>query len=78
MKAEFKTGDIVHFQPYSERTPIKAKVLNVLGRDEGFFIDRVEYKLEGISAPLISNTTGRSIMESEEFDLISEKDAFKD
>ena len=62
-KAEFKKGDMVTFKAYEK--PIKAKVI------EAEYIQRFpsfdwewSYTLEGISEPLTSRTSGRSIMES--------------
>ena len=72
MKIEFNRGETVHFRPYIERKPIAARVLSF-----DAYGDRIEYRLEGVEQPLTSITTGKSIVESEMFDPISEKDAFK-
>lgn len=63
LEQEFKTGDIVTFRAYPDQN-IKAKVVRVgrFGFDDG-----ITYKLEGISKPLISETSGRSIKESKHF-----------
>ncbi len=75
-KYEFSIGDIIHFQNYKEREPIRAKVVGCVG---GIFQnEKACYRLSGISAPLVSVTSGSSIIESSLFNLISEKDAFKD
>jgi len=78
MKAEFKTGDIVHFRAYKERVSIQARVQKVAF---GGFIGRckhLKYHLSGIDKPLVSITGPRSIVESAFFVPLSEKDAFKD
>ena len=61
MKFEFKDGDIVTFNPYNH--PITAKVVGTFTNDGDAF-----YILTGISQPLTSRCSGRSIMESEYFE----------
>jgi len=78
MELEFKAEDIVHFQAYTEREPITARVLSAEIRERFPSGDlEPEYKLEGVGAPLVSHTSGRSIVESKYHYPISEKDAFK-
>lgn len=62
---EFKKGDIVTFKAYEEE--IKAKVSEVL-EDGHLFSGEPHYKLTGVSAPLLSYATGKSIKESIYFD----------
>jgi hypothetical protein len=64
-KQEFKTGDIVHFKAYEKK--IQARVLKVITPAQSTKLSRTdyEYELEGISEPLVSLTSGRSILESE-------------
>lgn len=78
MKPEFKKDDIVHFRPYRDRAPIKARVVEV--KEGGYMFDfgLDGYKLEGIDKPLASRTNGKSIVESKHYELIDAKDAFKD
>lgn len=75
---EFKIGDIVHFQAYTSRKPIKAKVVGFDPYYPNENDDRVFYKVSGISSPLTSTTTGGSLLESRLFSPVSEEDAFKD
>ena len=76
MKKEFKKGDVVHWQIFKEQKPIEAKVLDVF--DYIWDGGKVEYRLEGIDQPLITRTTGKSILESEYFmPPVSKKDWFK-
>ena len=67
---EFKSGETVTFQPY--QTKIKAKVVEVIntGKDQfGRSDDRVFYRLTGSGKkPLVSRTTGKSIVESALFE----------
>ena len=75
MKHEFKVGDVVHFQNYTDRK-IKAKVKAV---SFGSFIGRpkrLEYHLTGVDKPLVSITSPKSIMESRFFSPVDVKDAF--
>jgi len=66
---EFNINDIVTFHAYHK--PIKAKVVGIRhgnpscpsGND-----DRIFYSLSGVSAPLVSITTGKCIVESSLFD----------
>lgn len=72
MKPEFKIGDVVTFKPYEKAIPAKVVEIvparNIGKTDDG----RVFYRLTGASkVPLVSTTTGKSIMESklyQEFD----------
>lgn len=57
-KTEFVKGDVVTFNAYHDEE-IPAKVIDV--KQDG------RYMLEGVSKPLISITSGRSIMESSEY-----------
>ena len=64
---EFNVGDQVTFNAYIDRV-IAAKVLEVLPHFSPFNDDnRISYRLEGISAPLVSVCTGLSIRESKYF-----------
>ena len=75
MTQEFNKGDLVTFHAYDTAKPIKAKVIEVttdLWNDK-----RVAYKLHGINKPLISHTTGRSIVESRYFELSKASELFK-
>ena len=69
---EFNIGDIVTFHNYDTNKPITAKVIEVTT-----FFDRLAYKLTGISEPLISLTSGLSIVESKYFKLAKASEAFK-
>jgi hypothetical protein len=79
MKMEFKKGDIIHFQNYTDRR-IKAKVLSAnFKRSFGpSNSKRVVYGLEGISSPLVTITGPKSIEESRFFSPVAPEDAFKD
>jgi hypothetical protein len=70
MNTEFKTGDIVHFQPYIERKPLPAKVKAVTFGRFGVR-KRLQYHLGG--AHVLSITSPRSIVESKFFKPITEK-----
>ena len=78
MKAEFKKGDVVHFQNYTDRT-IKAKVISV-DFERGLlssFRKRLTYSLAGIDEPLVTTTSPKSIMESRFFAPVEPENAFK-
>jgi len=65
---EFKVGDTVTFKAYEKE--IKAKVLAVKDNEKhlnGDTDSRVFYELEGIKEPLVSITSGHSIVESQYF-----------
>lgn len=66
MGQEFKKGDVVTFHNYDTNKPIKAKVIEVT---TDFWSNRLAYKLTGINSPLISITSGVSIVESKYFKL---------
>ena len=76
---EFKIGDIIHFQAYTDCKPIEAKIVNIeIGnifntKDN----NRIFYKLSGTIKPLISITSGLSITESYLFHPINSKNCFK-
>ena len=66
MEAEFKKGDIVTFKSYHKA--IDAKVLEAKFQQRYPSNDfQWVYRLEGISEPLTSQTTGRSIVESRDY-----------
>ena len=56
-------NDIVHWQAYAYDKPIEAEVIEVFKNLHGQII----YKLKGLSKPLLTITTGKSILESDEF-----------
>ena len=65
---EFKEGDVVTWHAYADDKPITARVLKasmVMSFPSGEM--RPNYKLEGISKSLITNTSGISIIESKLF-----------
>jgi len=67
MKQEFNIDDIVTFRAYEDQQ-IKAKVKQVIPPKQGMFnTDKFSYKLTGISGSLVTETTGRSIVESKHF-----------
>lgn len=67
MEQEFNVGDEVTFRAYSDQR-IKAKVKQVIPPNHGIFnTDKFSYKLTGISEPLSTETTGKSIVESKHF-----------
>ena len=71
MKAEFKAGDLVTFNPYGKATP--ARVLEIVPCNKVTFAkddDRVFYRLTGANPrqSLVTITTGKSIVESIYFD----------
>lgn len=76
-ETEFQVGDEVTFNAYHE--PIRAKVREIVpgekvtNNPDG----RVFYRLEGISKPLVSVTTGRSIEESRYFTHTDPMEALK-
>lgn len=70
---EFKKGDVVTFHNYDTSKPIKAKVVEVTS-----FFDKLAYKLSGINKPLISITSGVSIVESKYFKLAKTSETFKE
>lgn len=60
-----KKGDIVTFKPYKKA--IKGKVVEVL--ESGHLFSREpHYHLTGVKEPLLTYTTGRSILESQYYD----------
>ena len=64
---EFKIGDIVTFKSYHEA--IKAKVIDAF-ISTGMFCNREPfalYELHGVDKPLLTRTTGRSIVESVDY-----------
>lgn len=67
MKQEFNVGDKVTFRAYPNQQ-ISAVVKQVIAPNEGIFnTDEFSYKLSGISEPLLTETTGKSIIESKHF-----------
>lgn len=68
---EFKKGDNVTFHAYKNNEPIKAIVSEVLENPLSFIKNdnRVFYKLTGINTPLLSECTGKCIVESKFFNL---------
>ena len=69
-RQEFKAGESVTFHPYGAK--IKAKVVEVIntGKDQfGRTDSRVFYRLTGSGdSPLVTRTTGKSIVESTLFE----------
>ena len=63
IRPEFNKGDIVTFRAYPDQH-IKAKVINVIFSSFG---EDVRYRVEGVDQPLISETMGRSLVESKHF-----------
>ena len=75
MTQEFYIGNVVTFRAFDTNKPIKAKVVEVI--NDLWNDKRVAYKLHGINKPLISHTTGRSIVESRYFELSKASELFK-
>ena len=60
---EFKVGDLVTYKPYEQELPARVKGINTVPRFEND--NRVFYELTGAGRrPVVTNTTGLSIMES--------------
>ena len=69
IKSEFKIGDVVTFRAYADQN-IKAVIREVFPPSSGrniFSWDLFAYRVEGISEPLNSITSGRSLVESKFF-----------
>jgi hypothetical protein len=63
---EFNIGDVVTFRAYANQN-IKAVVRAIISPNSGLSGDYYSYKVEGISEPLNSITSGVSLVESKIF-----------
>ena len=60
---EFKIGDTVTFRAYADQN-IKAVVREVVAPNQGLSGDKYTYRVEGVHQPLVSVTSGVSLVES--------------